>query len=32
MFKNGVANDSGNQYVSAQAAALLGLRFDFQLK
>lgn len=32
MFKNGIANDSGNQYVSAQAAALLGLRFDLQLK
>lgn len=32
MFKNGVANDTGNQYVSAQGAALLGLRFDFQLK
>ncbi|HUH00934.1 MAG TPA: hypothetical protein VML75_03000 [Kofleriaceae bacterium] len=32
MFKNGVANDEGNQYISAQAAVLLGLRFDLQLK
>jgi hypothetical protein len=32
MFKNGIANDTGNQYVSLQGGALLGLRFDFQLK
>jgi hypothetical protein len=32
MFKNGVANDNGNQYISAQAAVLLGMRFDLQLK
>jgi len=32
MFKKGVANDENNQYVSAQAAALVNLRFDFELK
>jgi hypothetical protein len=32
MFKKGVANDESNQYSSAQAAALLNLRLDFELK
>ncbi len=32
MFKNGIANDSGNQYTSVQGALLAGLRFEFQLK
>lgn len=35
MFKSGpgvVANDEGNQYVSAEAAALVNFRLDFELK